>query len=118
LWANQAAAPPEPTQPAQPVARALAIVQVNDRDEYVDVQNMSGELVDFTGWHLLSERGAQDCALGGTIQPGEMLRIWARAEDLGNGGYNCGFGSNIWNNSEPDAAILYDPNGEEVARGD
>jgi len=24
------------------------------------------------------------------------------------GGYNCGFGSNIWNNSESDPAVLYD----------
>jgi endonuclease YncB( thermonuclease family) len=117
LWGNQAALP-EPTEPAQPVAGALTIIQVNDQDECVDIQNMGGEPVDLTGWHLLSERGAQDCVLGGMIQPGGVLRIWARAEDANKGGYNCGFGSNIWNNSEPDAAILYNPNGVEVSRGD
>jgi endonuclease YncB( thermonuclease family) len=115
LWAGQAVATPEPTQPG---AASLVIVEVNDREEYVDIQNMGGEPVDLAGWLLRSERGSQDCGLGDVIQPGEVLRVWAMAEDADKGGYNCGFDSDIWNNSEPDPAILYDPDGVEVSRRD
>lgn len=99
-------------------AALVVISAVNDRDEYVDIQNISDAAVDLTGWHLLSEKGAQDCVLGGVIEPGEVLRVWALRKDSGRGGYNCDFGRNIWNNSEPDPAILYDPAGVEMSRGD
>jgi len=84
----------------------------------VDIQNTGGEPVDLAGWLLRSERGAQDCALGGVIQPGQVLRVWALAEDADKAGYNCGFDSNIWNNSDPDPAVLHDPSGVEVSRRD
>jgi len=45
-----------------------------------------------------------------------QARGWALASDAGQGGYNCGFGSNIWNNSEPDAAVLFNADGQEVSR--
>ncbi|MFB0535381.1 MAG: lamin tail domain-containing protein, partial [Anaerolineae bacterium] len=84
--------------------------------EYVDIQNTGGAPQDLTGWHLLSEKGPQDCPLGGTIQPGETLRVWAMTEDADKGGYNCGFDTNIWNNDEVDPAVLYDATGREVDR--
>ena len=40
----------------------------------------------------------------------------AMSEDAGQGGFNCQFGKEIWNNSEPDAAVLINPEGAEVAR--
>ena len=45
--------------------------------------------------------------------PGATLRVWAMS---GAGGFSCGFGSNIWNNSERDAAVLLAPGGGEVGR--
>jgi hypothetical protein len=122
----EAPPPPRPTEPVVveagsglPASAALVVISaVNDRDEYVDIQNISAAPVDLTGWYLLSEKGAQDCVLGGVIQPGEVLRIWALRKDSGRGGYNCDFGRNIWNNSDPDPAILYDPAGVEMSRGD
>ena len=72
--------------------------------------------MDLSGWRLVSEKGNQACGLGGQIGPGATLRIWAMAEDAGQGGFNCQFGSNIWNNSDPDPAVLYDPSGAEVSR--
>ena len=95
---------------------ALQIVAVNKDAEFVDIQNVGGTAVNLIGWRLVSEKGNQVCALGGSIGPGVVLRIWAMAEDGGQGGYNCGFGNNIWNNSEPDAAVLYEQSGNEVAR--
>lgn len=94
----------------------LVIVGLNKRAEYVDLRNNGSDPVDLIGWRLLSERGNQDCPLGGLIGPDETLRVWALAADADQGGFNCGFGSNIWSNSEPDPAVLFDPNGNEVSR--
>lgn len=110
-------APPEPTAPP-PVASSgqVVITNVNKSQEYVDIFNQGGVAVSLDGWMLRSEKGNQDCGLGGVLAPGQALRIWAMAEDAGQGGFNCGFGSNIWNNSEPDPAVLFDSNGSEVSR--
>lgn len=72
--------------------------------------------MDLAGWILRSEKGSQDCGLGGVIGPGQILRVWAMAEDAGQGGFNCNFGSDIWNNSDTDPALLIDPNGQIVSR--
>lgn len=117
-------APPPPVQPtdtpappAPPPGEAqVVIVAVNKEDEYVDIQNIGGAPQDLTGWLLFSERGPQDCPLGGVIQPGETLRIWAMSEDKDKGGYNCGHDGPIWRNDKSDPAVLYDATGQEVDR--
>jgi hypothetical protein len=110
------AATPSPAAPAAPASASgagLVIVAVNKRDEYVDIRNNGAAAVDLGGWVLHSEKGSQDCALGGRMASGETLRIYAMT---GDGGFSCGFDSNIWNNSEPDAAVLWSPDGTEVSR--
>jgi endonuclease YncB( thermonuclease family) len=110
------AATPSPAAspaPAPASGAGLVIVAVNKRDEYVDIRNNGAAAVDLGGWVLHSEKGSQDCALRGRIAPGETLRVYAMT---GDGGFNCGFDSNIWNNSEPDAAVLWSPEGAEVSR--
>lgn len=110
---------PLPPPPQAPVSGSkVVIVEVNEQSEYVDLQNIGDSAQDLNGWHLLSEQGAQNCPLSGVLQPGQQLRIWAMAEDSGQGGFNCGFDKNIWNNSEPDAAVMYDAAGVEVSRKD
>ena len=94
----------------------LVIAAVDKRSEFVDIRNDGSAPIDLGGWRLVSEKGNQSCSLGGTIQPGQSLRIWAMAQDAAQGGFNCQFGDNIWNNSDPDPAVLYDPNGNEVFR--
>ncbi len=106
---------PEPTQAPPAVAGPVIIVGVNKQAEYVDIQNQGAD-VDLSGWVLISEKGNQACGLGGVIAAGQVLRIWAMASDAGNGGFNCGFGDNIWNNSESDPAVLYNAAGQEVSR--
>jgi hypothetical protein len=91
-------------------------VRVDKRAEYVDLQNTGGQAQDISGWTLVSEKGNQSCGLGGVIEPGAILRVWALASDAGQGGFNCGFGNNIWNNSESDPAALYDNNGTLIDR--
>jgi len=91
----------------------LAVVGLNKIEEYAVIKNASSEAVNLQGWVLRSERGMQDCALGGTIEAGASLVISAMGQQAG---FDCGFEKNIWNNSEPDAAVLLAPDGAEVSR--
>jgi len=106
--------PPQPTEPSAPTGPNIRIISVDKRAEYVDIRNDGDQAQDLGGWVLVSVKGNQACNLGGVLNPGETLRIWALAEDAGQGGYNCNFGSNIWNNSEPDPANLYDAGGQLI----
>lgn len=118
-----ATAPPPPTQPpvpsdtpaaAGPVGPLVVIIARDPIAEYVDLRNDGSEVVSLDGWHLVSERGNQVCWLSGPLYPGERLRVWA------DGGYevglHCRFRRNIWSNTEPDAAVLYNAQGEVVDR--
>ncbi|MFZ1398987.1 MAG: lamin tail domain-containing protein [Candidatus Promineifilaceae bacterium] len=108
--------PPSATNPPAPQPGEVVIIGVNKQDEFVDLQNIGSSPVDLAGWRLVSEKGNQECPLSGVIQPNATLRVWAKAEDSANGGFNCGFGSNIWNNSDSDPAVLYNASGVEVSR--
>lgn len=106
---------PEPTE--SPVLTSGAIIRiktVNKEEEFVDLENIGSQPQDLSGWRLISEKGDQACSLSGMIMPGETLRVWA--DNPNGGGYNCNFGSQIWNNSESDPAILRDNQGQEVSR--
>ena len=107
---------PQPTATLPTAVGQLVITTVNKREEFVDIQNTGGTEVVLDDWTLRSEKGPQDCRLSGVLGPGQALRIWAMTEDAGQGGFNCGMGSEIWNNSEPDAAVLINPEGAEVSR--
>lgn len=106
MWMAQA------TFEAGSPTESIVITAVNKKDEYVDIKNVSNQPINLSGWRLDSEKGSQSCSLNGTIQPGETLRIWA----MTGPGFSCGFGSNIWNNSEPDPAVLYNPQNIEISR--
>lgn len=80
------------------------------------LENVGGAAQNLSGWSLVSERGNQGCALYGVLEPGDAVEVWALAEDADRGGINCGYGESIWNNSEPDAAVLYNTQGLEVDR--
>jgi hypothetical protein len=87
---------------------------VDKKEEYVDIQNMGSSDVDLEGWNLVSERGHQECYLAGIIKASEILRIWSgESKEIG---FSCGYNSPIWNNSEPDPAVLYNAQGVEVSR--
>jgi hypothetical protein len=94
----------------------VIITTVNKREEWVDIQNVGGVLQDLGGWVLLSEKGNQACDLHGVIQAGQTIRVWAMSENADQGGINCGYDTNIWNNSEKDTAVLYNAQGQEVSR--
>ncbi len=105
----------EPTETIPPTETksGVVIVSVNKQAEYVDITNQTDQAVDLTGWRLVSERGNQSCSLSGILESKTSLRIYAMS---GSDGFNCGFGSDIWNNSQSDPAVLYNAQGLEVSR--
>lgn len=105
----------EATPTLEPTGTTVAIIYVNKRDEYVDIQNQGITDVDLSGWNLVSVTGNQSCPLSGVIKVGETLRIYAQNSPEGTG-YSCGHSSNIWNNEKSDPAVLYDSSGVEVSR--
>jgi endonuclease YncB( thermonuclease family) len=104
----------EATQTPGPSDSQIMIISVDKKAEYVDIQNLGSTDVDLAGWSLVSERGHQECNLLGTLGAGETMRIWAGSAQ--GEGFSCGYSSPIWNNSEPDAAVLYNAQGVEVSR--
>lgn len=102
-----------PIPPTATSAGSVQIIALNKRAEYAEIQNFSSEAVDLDGWRLVSEVGNQSCRLRGTLQPNEILRVWARR---GNPGLDCRLGNNIWKDNTPDPAVLYNPQGQEVSR--
>jgi len=102
------------TQTPEPAAPQVSISGVNKREEWVEIQNTGAGEVDLAGWNLISERGNQECLLAGVIRAGEILRIWSGTAQ--GSGYSCGYSNPIWNNSESDPAVLYNPQGVEVSR--
>jgi endonuclease YncB( thermonuclease family) len=105
-------APAETAPPATPPG--VRILAVDKVAEYVDLQNTGPGVRSLDGWALVSERGAQRCPLFGDLPAGETLRVWAMGGN--EDGFHCGFREAIWNNSQPDAAVLYDEQGREVDR--
>jgi hypothetical protein len=118
---------PQPTSTPLPTATAtripptatatsipsVTIIHVDKAEEYVEIQNQTNAAVNLRGWRLVSEAGDQSCALRGTLEPNEILRIWGRR---GQPGFDCRLGSNIWDDNSPDPAVLYNAQGEEVSR--
>ncbi len=108
IWA------PHTPQPEQSLAVTnLIIFSVNKKEEFVDLQNTGDLPIDLKGWKLVSELGKEECKLNGIIHPYEIVRIFSGKDQPG---FSCGFDKPIWNDKEPDPAVLYDPDGNEVAR--
>lgn len=105
---------PTDTATATPTsAGSVMIINVDKVAEYVEIQNLTQALVDLRGWRLVSETGNESCALRGTLEPNEVLRIWSRR---GNPGFDCRLGRAMWSDNRADPAVLYNPDGEEVSR--
>lgn len=106
-------APHTPLPEQSMAAGSLVIFSVNEEAEFVDIQNVGETEIDLNGWKLVSELGKEDCRLEGTIQPSEILRVFSGPNQPG---FSCGFEKPIWDDKEPDPAVLYDPDGNEVDR--
>lgn len=111
-----ATATPVPTSTATATPTevdSVRIVNVDKVAEYAEIQNLTQAAVNLRDWRLVSERGSESCTLRGTLEPDEVLRVWARR---GDPGFDCRLGREIWVDNEVDPAVLYDAGGQEVSR--
>ena len=91
----------------------VAILTVNESEQYVEIRNDSGDSQDLRGWYLsLGRRTTCYLHEHTYLQPGETLRIWALAEDAGETGYNCGLDGPFWSGKEPKRTFLYNADDE------
>lgn len=111
LPTNTATQPPPTATPT--VTRSVVIITVDKRQEFAEIQNFGSGSISLRGWRLVSETGNQSCDLRGTLEPNQVLRIWA---DRGNPGFDCRFRDRIWRNDVDDPAVLYNAEGEEISR--
>jgi endonuclease YncB( thermonuclease family) len=108
IWA------PHTPQPQLSFASTNVIIfNVNKPEEFVDLQNTGDLPIDLKDWNLVSELDKEECKLNGIIHPYEIVRIFSGKDQPG---FSCGFDKPIWNDKEPDPAVLYDPDGKEVTR--
>jgi len=102
-----------PTTPTPAPSAVVRIIAVNRGAEWVLLYNDGDAAQALDGWTLRSGKDEQTCTLRGALAPRGALRIWA-----GNGpdGLSCGLTGDVWDNTEPDAAVLLDAQGNEVSR--
>lgn len=115
----------QPTQPplpqeiaSVPVGGGVRIVAVDKRAEFVTLQNEGANAVNLRNWKLISEKGNQEWVVPDDfmLQPGAVVYIHAQRGQNDTNNLYSGFGSDIWNNSEADPAVLLDPSGVEISR--
>jgi len=89
-----------------------------ESDEYVELTNLGEQPQDLTGWVLMdiSEGYPSFIFLSYTLAPDESIRVYTNEYHPEWGGFSFGYGRAIWNNSEPDIAVLYDNQDKEVSR--
>ena len=89
-----------------------------ESDEYVEITNLGDQPQDLAGWVLMdiSEGYPSFTFPSYILAPGESIRVYTNEYHPEWGGFSFEYSRAIWNNSEPDVAVLYDSNGKEVSR--
>jgi len=92
-------------------------------DEYVVIKNLSECCVDISGWLL---KNISDPTIPSftfprfmpvLLPPGEIIRVYTDEYNPETGGFTFYYGpGDIWSNDNPDIAVLYDAQGNEVSR--
>ncbi|MCA9240596.1 MAG: lamin tail domain-containing protein, partial [Planctomycetales bacterium] len=101
-----------------PAEGSLRIITVDKRAEYIVIRNDGSVPVNLRGWTVVSEKGNQTWKIpfDFELSPGATVTVHALEGANDNANLYSGFGSNIWNNSESDPAVLLNPAGQEVSR--
>ena len=89
-----------------------------ETDEYVEITNLGDQPQDLAGWMLedISEGYPSFIFPSYILAPGKSIRVYTNEYHPEWGGFSFEYGRAIWNNSEPDVAVLYDKQGKEVSR--
>jgi len=89
-----------------------------ESDEYVEITNLGDQPQDLAGWVLtdISEGYPSFTFPSYTLLPGESIRVYTNEYHPEWGGFSFEYSRAIWNNTEPDVAVLYDSQMNEVSR--
>jgi len=89
-----------------------------ESDEYVEITNLGDKPQDLENWVLIdiSEGYPSFTFPSYILAPGESIRVYTNEYHHEWGGFSFEYGRAIWNNSEPDVAVLYDKQAKEVSR--
>jgi len=109
---------PSPTQPAPGkvvITRIFADgVKSDEPDEYVEIQNQGGGVVQLQGWTLRDKANHIYTFPAYSMKAGEACRVYTNEKHPEFCGFSYESRSPIWNNSG-DCAYLRDKNGVEVS---
>jgi len=94
------------------------IVPSVESDEYVEITNLGSASVNLQGRRLVDiSKGYPSFTFPSyDLQPGQNIRVYTNEIHPEYGGFSFGSGKAVWNNSDPDTAVLYDAQGNEVSR--
>ena len=89
-----------------------------ESDEYIEITNLGDQSQDLAGWELMdiSEGYPLFTFPSYILAPGKSIRVYTNEHHPEWGGFSFEYGRAIWNNSEPDIAVLYDSQDREVSR--
>ena len=93
------------------------VVPYAESDEYVEITNLGDEPRDLAGWLLIdfSEGYPPFTFPSCILAPGESIRVYTNEVHPEWGGFSFGYGTAIWNNTDPDIAALYNAEGQKVS---
>jgi len=94
------------------------LVPYVESDEYVEITNLGDQLRELTGCVLkdISDGYPSFTFPSYFLAPDKSIRVYTNEYHPEWGGFSFEYSRAIWNNSEPDVAVLYDNQGEEVSR--
>jgi len=122
IWAPTPPSAPAPPTQVQNIQITYifydGLVPRVESDEYVEITNLGDQPQDLAGWILIdiSEGYPSFIFPSYILAPGESTRIYTNEYHPEWGGFSFEYSQAIWNNSEPDIAVLYNSQGEEVSR--
>lgn len=93
------------------------IVPKTESDEYVEITNLGDATINLQGWVLKDLSGSPSFIFPSfDLNPGQSIRVYTNEIHPETGGFSFSSSTAIWNNSNPDIAILLDDQGQEVSR--
>jgi endonuclease YncB( thermonuclease family) len=89
-----------------------------ESDEYVEITNLGDQPQDLTGCVLMdiSDGYPSFTFPSYILVPGKSIRVYTNEYHPEWGGFSFEYSRAIWNNTEPDVAVLYDSQGKEVSQ--
>lgn len=94
------------------------LVPYVESDEYVEITNLGDQPQELTGCVLMdiSDGYPSFTFPSYILAPGKSIRVYTNEHHSEWGGFSFEYSQPIWNNSEPDVAVLYNSQGEEISR--